>query len=129
MKLGQLVNSKKALETLVKGSLPIHVAWEFRKLIKIIDPEFASFEEIKNQKIIELGEKEIKNKKETGNVKVKPENMDKYMDAINELFNKEIDIMIPKIKIEDLLEYKDVNGKGIEITTGELIQLDWLIQG
>jgi len=126
MKLGTLVNSKKALETLLKGSLPIDIAWELKKLVKVVNPELSSYEEIREQKIIEMGEK-FTDKEGKENYKVKDKNLPKFVTEIEELLDKDIDIKVPQIKIKDLIEHKDVNGKSIEITTGELILLDWLI--
>jgi hypothetical protein len=73
MKLSQLINSKKALEALLKGSLPINIAWELKKFIKGINPELTSYDEIRNQKIVELGEPEIVDGKPTGTTKLKEE--------------------------------------------------------
>ncbi len=126
MKLGTLVNSKKALETLLKGSLPINIAWELKKLVKVVNPELSSYDEIREQKIIEMGEK-FTDKEGKENYKVKDKNLPKFVTEIEELLDKDIDIKVPQIKIKDLIEHKDVNGKSIEITTGELIVLDWLI--
>jgi len=125
MKLRTLINSKAALETLLKGSLPINIAWELKKFVKSVNPELSSYHEIREQKIIEMGEKYKEDGKEAHRVKDK--NMPEFIKLMNELLDKEIDIVIPQIKIKDLMDYKDVNGKGIDMTTGDLILLDWLI--
>jgi len=125
MKLKTLIESKIALENLIKGSLPINIAWDLKKFIKVINPELSSYEELRTQKIIELGEEfeEDKVKK----YKVKDENSNLFATLMNELLEKEITVVIPQIKIKELLEYKDANGKHIEITTSDLMILDWLI--
>jgi len=125
MILKTLLESKTALESLLKGSLPIDIAWDLKKFIKIINPELASYEEIRTQKVIEMGyEYQEDNKKMH---KVKDENVNEFAKQINDLLNKEIDVVVPQIKINDLKEYKDVNGKKIDISIEHLMSLDWLI--
>ena len=126
MKLRTLINSKTALELLLKGSLPISIAWDLKKFVKVVNPEFTSYAEIREQKIIEMGEKK-KNDKGKEEYKVKEKNMPAFLKLMNELLDKDIDIIIPQINIKDLMEYKDVNGKGIDMTTGDLMLLEWLI--
>lgn len=126
MKLKTLVESKTALEGLLKGSLPIDIAWDIKKFIKVINPELASYEEIRTQKVIEMGyECEDENKKKIH--KVKDENFGEFVKQINELLNKEVEVVIPQIKIDDIKKFKDVNGKNIEISIEHLMILDWLI--
>jgi hypothetical protein len=126
MQLKTLVESKTALEGLLKSSLPINVAWELKKFIKIVNPELSSYEELRTQKIIEMGE-EFTDDKGNKQSTVKPENMQEYTKIIIELLEKEVDVVIPQIKVKDLTGYKDVNGKGIDMTISDLIVLDWLI--
>lgn len=126
MKLKKLVESKTALEMLLKSPLPIGIAWELKNLVTEVNPLLSSFEELKNQKIIELGEEQKSNGKVVGHT-VKPENMEEFIKVTNELLEKEVEISVPQIKIKELKDYKDVNGKGIEMTTGQLMTLEWLI--
>ncbi len=110
----------------MKGSLPIDIAWDIKKFNKVINPELASYEEIRTQKVIEMGyECEDENKKKIH--KVKDENFGEFVKQINELLNKEVEVVIPQIKIDDIKKFKDVNGKNIEISIEHLMILDWLI--
>lgn len=128
MKLKTLVESKLALESLLKGSLPISIAWELKKFLKVVNPELSTFEELRDQKVRELGEEILdETGKSTGQIKVKETNIHQYVETINELLSKDIDVTVPQIKIKELLEYKDVKGKQIELTTSDLFLLDWLI--
>lgn len=127
MKLETLVKSKTALETFSKCSLPIDIAWDLKLFVKEINPELSSFSEINHQTIVELGENEIIEGKETGNIKVTPENMNKYRDTMNKILDKEVDVKVPIIKIADLLAYKDNDGNKISISRNDLELLDWLI--
>jgi len=126
MKLRTVIDSKVSLEKLMKSSLPINIAWELKKFIKSVNLELVSYEEIKNDKIIEMGEKYVD---ETGTekLKVKDKNIQKFISEMNLLLDKDIESVPIQIKIKDLMEYKDVDGKGIDITTPDLMNLDWLI--
>ena len=126
MKLITLIESKTALEKLLTGSLPINIAWDLKKFIKVANPELTSYQEIRDQKIIEFGEK-LKDESGQEAHKVKDKNLPAFTKLMDELLNKDIDIVVPQIKIKDLMDYKDVNGKGININTSDLIILDWLI--
>jgi len=127
MKLRTLIESKTSLESLSKGSLPINISWELKKFIKSVNPELIIFEELKNEKIIELGEEYVDPVDNLKKSKVKDKNMKKYTELMDELLDKDITVSVPQIKIKDLVDYKNANGKGIEINTGDLILLDWLI--
>jgi len=125
MKLRTLIESKSALESLLIGSLPINIAWELKKFIKFVNPELTTFEEIKNEKIRELGEKFEENGKEQ--FRVKEKNTKKYTELMDELLDRELTAAVPYINIKELVDHRDVNGKGISINTGDLEKLDWLI--
>ena len=86
-----------------------------------------SFEELRDQKIIEMGEKILKDNIPTTDYKVKDENLPYFIKIVNELLEKEVDVVIPHIRLNDLLNYKDVHGIGVSITTSDLLVLDWLI--
>lgn len=128
MKLELLIQSAIALSELVKKSLPINISWELKKFIRIAGPEIKTFEELKDQKIREMGEEVLtEDGNPTGQVKVKAEFMQEYIKIMSELAEKEIEVKIPEIKISELLEYRDVNGRKVEISTEDLMILDWLI--
>ena len=126
MILKPLIESKTALQTLAKQPLPISVSWELSKFLKASTPHIDTFNELRDAKIRELGEPEIKDEKETGNYTLKSENREAFFAAVEELLNKEVDLVAPQINIKDLLEYKDANGKGIVISSAEMILLGWL---
>ena len=126
MKLQTLVLSKLALVKLDNSNLPIGISWNLKKLIKVVMPEINSFEELRTQKIIEMGEK-YRDEHGKEMAKLKPENQEEFIKVLAELLDKDIEVTVPTIKIKELLAYKDVNGKGIEISSAELLLLDWLI--
>ena len=126
MKLQTLVLSKLALVKLDNSNLPIGISWNLKKLIKVVMPEINSFEELRTQKIIEMGEK-YKDEQGKEMAKLKPENEQEFVKVLSEILEKDVEVTVPTIKISELLAYKDVNGKGIEISSAELLLLDWLI--
>ena len=78
-------------------------------------------EEIKNQKIKELGEEVFDESNKSSSIRVKPENIEEFYKIMHELSDKNIDIIIPEIKINIL---KECN---INISVLDLMTLDWLI--
>jgi len=122
MKLKDLVNSKPSLLAFSKSVLPIGIAFDMKKFLKSVDAELVAYEEVRSAKVKELGEE---TSPETYSVKA--ENLLLFQSAMAEIADKEIEVVIPKISIEELKNYKDVNGNGVSISSSDLLQLDWLI--
>lgn len=101
--LKDILNAKPTIEKLLGEPLPAIMAYELRKFFKIIEEEFDNFNKIKNDKIIEYGEK-----KEDGTYFIDKDNKNyqKFIDEINELLDKEIEINSPKLNIENLKDTK-----------------------
>jgi hypothetical protein len=117
MKLGVIVNSQRALENLSNCPLSISIAWELKKFIKAINPEYVSFEELRNQKVLQYGKK-VEGSQQWN---VLPENNDAFQKDMAELLNKDIDVTIPQFKISDL--------GNVSLSASDLIMLDYLIIG
>lgn len=119
MKLGILVNSKVALESLLGKDINAGISWELKKFLKVVNPELTSFDEVKNDTIKQFGEEVLEDEKPTGKIRVKDEYMNEFMEILNSLLDKELDIKIPQIKIGDL--------KDVKISAKDLMILEWLI--
>lgn len=126
MKLSKLIESKESLQIVIKCPLPVGIAWDLKKSIRKMDEELKIFEELKNAKIVELGEK-ILNEEQQEVFKVKSTNLEQFSKYMTELLEKEIEISFPTIKFEDIKNCKDVNGEPIQLSTRDLLVLDWLI--
>jgi hypothetical protein len=127
IKIKQLVESKTALETLIKCPLPLATAWEISKFVKKVDPELSAFFSVRNSAIVKYGEELIIDGKSTGQYQVKNENMAEYARELNELLEKEIDVDLPNVDMEKLLEHAakvDVN-----ITVSDLMAIEWIFIG
>jgi hypothetical protein len=122
MKLGTLINSRSALMTLSLNPLPLKIGWELKLFIKQVNPELTSFDELKLEKIKELGS-EIK----SDFFQVKKENEQEFYKWLNDIYEKEIEIKIEPIKFPDIINFEDKNGNGIILSTDNLLALDWLI--
>ena len=126
MKLSKLIESKESLQTVIKCPLPVSIAWDLKKSVKALDEELKIFEELKNAKIVEFGEKTL-NEEQQEVFKVKSTNLEQFSKYMTELLEKEIEISFPTIKFEDIKNCKDVNGEPIQLSTRDLLVLDWLI--
>lgn len=127
IKLSTLVNSQSALKNLIAQNLPIGMAWELKKFIGKINPEIVAFEQLKNEKIIAYGEDVIEGEKKTGAVRVKEENVPVYLEEVNEILQKEIDVDLPEIKMDEIIKYNEKLSKPAEMSIQDLMTLDWLI--
>lgn len=127
MKLKQLVESKVALENVIKGVLPLNEAWNLKKYVLKVNDELKTYDELRSQKIVEYGEEIIKDEKPTGAYSVKTENMEKFYNELETLLDKEVQEPEHKISVSKLKDYKNVKGEVVEISVNDLIVLDWLI--
>lgn len=103
----------------LKQDLPIKDAWNTGLLVKKLTPEFENFLERKNALITKYGTL-IEGSKSQYNFE--GENADLFTKEINELLNTEIEVDIIKIKISSL------EGKNINMSSGEMIILDFLFE-
>jgi hypothetical protein len=122
MKLGTLVNSRMSLSRLIQNSLPLQMGWNLRMLVKQVEPELKIYDDLKIQKIKELGKEIAPNK-----WGVNPENEETYILWEKEFFENEIKIDVKQIKFSEILNYKNIQGQPIEISANDLSNLDWLI--
>ena len=121
IKLQRLVESREALRSLASGLLPIGVAWDLKKFILSIEPEYSLYEEFRSQKVKELGEET------SDGFRVKQDNFSEFLKAIQEVLDKDVEVEVPSISVEVLRNFRGKNGEEITISTSDLIILDWLI--
>lgn len=127
MKLSTLVNSKDALTSLTKQNLPIEIAWKLKKFIAKANEQIVAYESLRNEKIIGYGEEVMDGDKKTGNMRVKDENIEVFLKEMQVVLEKEIEIEIPEIKMDEILEYNKRLSKPAEINIQEMMVLDWLL--
>lgn len=129
MKLGEIINSKQALERFLGQNIPIELAWKIKTFVNKINAELKAYEEIREAKITELGEVITdENSPQKGQLRVKDENMKEFMDLINELLGKELELIAPSVSIAELVKYGEKTNNPISISTADIIMLDWLIK-
>ena len=123
IKLEKIMESKDALSKIVDIKMPVEIAFKLSKLVNKVNDEIKSIEKARFLKVKELGEQEVikKDGKEikSNNWKVKEENIDKFKEEMEKLFNVEIELDIPKIKLKDL----DGN-----VEASCFLNMDWLIK-
>lgn len=98
VKLEYVIGSLKGLNELVEQKIPTKISYRINKLVKKLSPEVDSFNKVKNDLIIELGEKQ-----EDGSHTIKdPEKMKEFLTKIQEVLNETIEVDFELIKVEDL---------------------------
>ena len=122
MKLKKIIDSKNSLQKLAIQNAPIKFLWDLKKFIIAVNPELQAYEEIRNQKIKEYG---TINKE--GNPEITPDNpkMQTFLSEMEEMENKEIDIVVPTITFDKFSEYLG-SGK-TTLTAADLMVLDYII--
>jgi len=115
IKLLKLIESEKSLKEFISIPLEIKKSFALSKLIVKVTEQISAYNEARNNKVYELGEK-----KENWQVFVKNENLEEFMKQINELSEQEVELEIPEITTDDI--------KSKEIKTEILVNLNWLIK-
>jgi len=114
MKVRNLISFNASLKKLLIQDLPVKISFKLGKLIKPLNEEYKIFAENKKKLFTKYGEEE------KGQVKIKPENTKAFTKDFEELLNIEVEIDIPKIKVDDLGD--------IKISPLDMSNLDILIQ-
>lgn len=112
--LSQIVNSKDALQNLLKEKFPIKLSYQLKGIVQKFDAEYSKYEVLKNELIIEKYGEEF----EAGKWKVKPEYMAKFITELNELASIELDMPFEKVVLPE----------SCAISVEDLILLDWVIK-
>ncbi len=114
LKLSTIVNSKEALQEVLKKELPIKTAYRIQKNLRLIEPEFNQYEEIRSKLIKEkYGEEGV----EEGNWSVKPNRMKDFVKELDELASEEIELDIIKVSLPD----------DFKITPTNVYLLEWML--
>jgi hypothetical protein len=116
LKLGTIINSKEAFQELLKEKLPIRKAFKIKEVLKLIEPKFEMYEDLRSKLIMEkYGEQEG----ETGNWKVRDSMSKKFFLELQELQSEDIELDTVKIKLPD--------DDSIKITSANMYLLEWII--
>ena len=117
MKVGVLVGSQDAVKRFLSQPIPFESAWDLKLFIEKTDPERKAYVEAHHKLLAQYGEKYGE-----GQMKLKPECIVEYKGAKDILDEKDTSCeptAIPK----DLLK-----NRNIEISTDDLMKLNWLIK-
>ena len=134
IKLIELINSVESLNYLSELKLPAKTSFVIGKFLKDVTPEIETYNKIRSERVKEYGTvmldeegKEVTD--DSGNVRYSfkdkgsnelNENGKKFIEEMNEVEEKELDIKIPEINISDL-SFNTIEPK-------YLIKLYWLIK-
>ena len=115
IRLHDIINSKEALQKLLDEKFPIGITWKIKENLKLIEPKYNTYEELRSQLIIEkYGEED---KKVPGNWSVKPSMMREFTNELDTLRAEMVDIPIVKVKLPS----------DTKISASSLYLLEWMI--
>ena len=113
MKLKKIIETKSSLSELANLPLPAIKAFELKKFLKNIDEEVKMFWETRDEVV-----KKYWYEKEKWSFIVKDECMADFVKEIDQLLDKEINIEVPQISLQEIKW---------DIKTSILIDLDYII--
>lgn len=124
MKLARLVDERlhQALGKLSKEALPLKIAFRLKGITKIVDTEYAKYEEVRKEALGKYGDKGDDGEILTdgnGNVKLSKDGMQNFMKELAELANMDIDV--PTIKLSELNDSIQLTLQDVEMLDGILI--------
>jgi len=100
MRLGVLVNQQAVLKKIMELQVNGRLAFQLRKDVKSLSVELKTYNESKNQYIMDHGQKNIK----TGNMEIKPRTpaFGKMIEYLNQMASVEIPDIVPVFSKKDL---------------------------
>jgi hypothetical protein len=114
LKLSTIINSREALQEVLKKELPIKISFRIQKNLRLIEPEFIQYEEFRSKLI---KEKYGEESGEEGNWVVKPVTMRGFIKELDELTSEEIELDIIKVTLPD----------DFKITPTNAYLLEWML--
>jgi mannose/fructose/N-acetylgalactosamine-specific phosphotransferase system component IIB len=119
VKLGNILNAKEGLNVIASAKFRASKLFEVTKFVQNAAKEIDDFEKVRLEKIKEYGiEKE--NDKGENVIEVTSENHKEFVEDLNELINKEIEIDLPKISRDELGD--------VEMSPKELMSISWIFE-
>lgn len=123
MKLARLVDERlhTALGKLSKEALPLKIAYKLKGIVKIVNEEYAKYDEVRKEALQRHGDKDEDGVLKTdanGNAELSKDGMQAFLLELSELANMEIDC--PTIKISEL-------GDNICLTLQDVEMLDGIV--
>ena len=114
LKLSTIVNSREALQEVLKKELPIKIAFRIQKNLRLIEPEFIQYEELRSKLI---KEKYGEESGEEGNWVVKSTMTKEFIKELEDLTSEEIELDIIKVTLPD----------DFKITPTNVYLLEWML--
>lgn len=84
LKLGEIRNMKEPLQRLLDKEIPVRVAWNLTKLVKVFDKELSELEEQRVDTIKRIGVVD-----DSGNMSVPDDKMEEFVQTFNESLNSD----------------------------------------
>lgn len=113
--MNQIVGSQDALQHLMDQKLPVKVAYNLQRDLRLILQEIETFNKLNTDKIKELGSQIAPDQ-----IRVKPENRNEYNEYMEELLLHEIELDLRPVKLDTL--------QGVDLTVRDVLLLDYLIE-
>lgn len=118
LKMAEIVSAQNALRSLINQEIPTDIGWDIAVMMKKFSPELESFYEQRNKIVQKYG---IIVEGTKDQYKFEGENGDKHNEEVRVLLEKEVEVEVRKVKLDDL------NRNNVKMKPVELMALEWLI--
>ena len=119
---GEIFNAREPLGKLMEQKFPVKTAYGLAKMANKLNEQFNIIEQVRNGLIKTYGEAD-KNNPQQISVKQDGENFQKFVEEITELMNQEVEVVIEKVKLPEM-----VDGKPLEIEPNILMALEKFVE-
>lgn len=119
--VAQIVDSEAALKELVASKFVASLAFKLKKITKKVSDELVAYNEVRESKIKEFGEKEGEQ------IKVKEDRIYDFLKEMDPVLKAEVEFDFDKISVESLSEAEKASFNECKISPVELFKLDWLL--
>lgn len=97
---GEIFAAREPLQKLLQEKFPVKVAYGLAKMANKLNDQLKVIDEVRNGLIKTYGEPDKDNPQQ---LRVNPEgeNMGKFVEELNELFNQEVEVVFEKVKLPE----------------------------
>lgn len=116
MKLGQIINSQKALDVILSQRVSAQVAYQLVKITKRFETDVQAYEQAR----LKLCEQYGKISEDKTHYDLSPDTLAQFNQEMTALLNTEVENGFKQLTLADL--------KDVKLTAQEMALLDWLIE-
>ena len=112
--LAELINMKPAIQKLVVKELPAKLSYRLAKLVRLLEPEYVSYEETRRKLVEKYGDKT-----EDGNITVPQDKLEVFMNELNGVLKEEVEFSYIPFSIDEI--------EKVELSVQDIVSIEKLL--